>query len=71
MIPKPGKDPTNPLSYRPISLLNIAGKVFEKILSTHLKNFLEINRSSSDSGLNAPPSTPSLSFTRTPPDMPV
>ncbi|KAJ3622538.1 hypothetical protein MTP99_003042 [Tenebrio molitor] len=26
MIPKPGKDPTNPLSYRPISLLNIAGK---------------------------------------------
>jgi hypothetical protein len=43
MIPKPGKDPTNPLSYRPISLLNIAGKVFEKILSTRLKNFLEIN----------------------------
>jgi hypothetical protein len=43
MIPKPGKDSTNPLSYRPISLLNIAGKVFEKILSTRLKNFLEIN----------------------------
>jgi hypothetical protein len=43
MIPKPGKDPTNPLSYRSISLLNIAGKVFEKILSTRLKNFLEIN----------------------------
>jgi hypothetical protein len=42
-IPKPGKDPTNPLSYRPIYLLNIAGKVFEKILSTRLKNFLEIN----------------------------
>jgi hypothetical protein len=38
MIPKPGKDPTNPLSYRPISLLNIAGKVFEKILSKHLEN---------------------------------
>jgi hypothetical protein len=43
MIPKPGKDPTNPLSYRPISLLNIAGKFFEKILSTRLKKFLEIN----------------------------
>ncbi|KAJ3626780.1 hypothetical protein MTP99_017250 [Tenebrio molitor] len=44
MIPKPGKDPTNPLSYRSISLLNIAGKVFEKIFSTRLKNFLEINQ---------------------------
>jgi hypothetical protein len=43
MILKPGKDPTKPLSYRPISLLNIAGKVFEKILSNRLKNFLEIN----------------------------
>jgi hypothetical protein len=43
MIPKPGKVPTNPLSYRPISLLKIARKVFEKILSTRLKNFLEIN----------------------------
>jgi hypothetical protein len=43
MIPKPGKDPTNPFPYRPISLLNIAGKVFEKILSTRLKNFLESN----------------------------
>jgi hypothetical protein len=43
IIPKPGKDPTNPFPYRPISLLNIAGKVFEKILSTRLKNFLEIN----------------------------
>jgi hypothetical protein len=43
MIPKPGKDPANPLSYRAISLLNIAGKVFKKILSTRLKNFLEIN----------------------------
>jgi hypothetical protein len=43
MILKPGKDPTNPLSYRPISLLNIAGAVFEKILSNRLKNFLEIN----------------------------
>jgi hypothetical protein len=40
MIPKPGKDPANPLSYRAISLLNIAGKVFKKILSTRLKNVL-------------------------------
>jgi hypothetical protein len=37
----PGKDPTSLLSYRPISLLK--GKVFEKILSTRLKYFFEIN----------------------------
>jgi hypothetical protein len=40
VIPKPGKDPTNPLSYRPISLLSIAGNIFE-ILSNRLKNFIE------------------------------
>jgi hypothetical protein len=36
MIPKPGKDPTNPQSYRPISLLNITGKI-------PLKHVLETN----------------------------
>ena len=41
MIPKPGKDPHNPFSYRPISLLNITGKIFEKILTNRLKDFLE------------------------------
>ena len=29
---KPGKDPVLPSSYRPISLLEIVGKFFEKIL---------------------------------------
>ena len=43
MIPKPGKNPHNPLSYRPISLLNITGKIFEKILTNRLKDFLETN----------------------------
>jgi hypothetical protein len=38
--PQAGKRPSQPPF---ISLLNIAGKVFEKILSTRLKNFLEIN----------------------------
>ena len=43
MIPKPGKDSHSPGSYRPISLLNITGKNFEKILTNHLKDFLETN----------------------------
>jgi hypothetical protein len=33
-ILKPGKDPTQPSSYRPISLLDTLGKLFEKILLT-------------------------------------
>ena len=32
MIPKPGKDPTDVSSYRPISLLSIISKVLEKLL---------------------------------------
>ncbi|KAH0814159.1 hypothetical protein GEV33_008632 [Tenebrio molitor] len=43
MIPKLGKDSTNSFPYRPISFLNIAGNIFEKILSNRLKNFLETN----------------------------
>jgi hypothetical protein len=33
---KPEKDPTLPFSYRPISLLDTAGKLFEKILLTRV-----------------------------------
>ncbi|KAJ3631930.1 hypothetical protein MTP99_013030 [Tenebrio molitor] len=43
MIPKPGKCPNNPKSYRPISLLNITGKIFERILTNRLKFTLETN----------------------------
>jgi hypothetical protein len=35
-ILKPGKDPTLPSSYRPISLLDTGGKLFEKILLTSI-----------------------------------
>jgi hypothetical protein len=36
MLPKPGKDHTSPLSYRPTSLLNSLGKLLEKIISKRL-----------------------------------
>jgi hypothetical protein len=35
-ILKPGKDPTLPSSYRLISLLDMVGKLFEKILLTRV-----------------------------------
>lgn len=41
MIPKPGKPKTNPNNFRPIALLNISGKIFEKILSHRLKLLID------------------------------
>ena len=38
---KPGKDPSNPVSYRPISLLSTFGKVFERLVFNRLYWFLE------------------------------
>ena len=40
-ILKHGKDPTNPESYRPISLLSCVGKVVEKLVNTRLAWILE------------------------------
>lgn len=40
-ILKPGKDPTSVLSYRPISLLNCTGKIFEKMIARRLSWWLE------------------------------
>ena len=43
LISKPNKDITNPLNYRPISLLEVTGKIFERILNDRLMKYLEEN----------------------------
>lgn len=43
LIPKPNKPSTDPNNYRPISLLEVPGKIFEKIINTRLRTFLETN----------------------------
>lgn len=40
-IQKHGKDPFNPSSYRPISLLSSLGKIFERILLKRLNMHIE------------------------------
>lgn len=42
-ISKPGKDHTNPLNYRPISLLDTIGKLLGKIITNRLLYYLEYN----------------------------
>lgn len=41
LIPKPGKPPEIPASYRPICLINIVAKLFERIIANRLVGFLE------------------------------
>ena len=41
LIPKPNKDNTHPLNYRPISLLEILGKTFERIMNNRIRLHLE------------------------------
>lgn len=43
-ILKPGKPPSDPRSYRPISLLNALGKIFEKIIYNQLIDFIEMEK---------------------------
>ncbi|KAL4098480.1 hypothetical protein QTP88_023085 [Uroleucon formosanum] len=40
LIKKPGKDKTDPDSYRPISLLTSLSKIFEKVILSRLQNYL-------------------------------
>ena len=42
-IPKPGKSPFQHINYRPISLLNQAGKILEKVINNRLLSFIENN----------------------------
>lgn len=42
-IPKPGKDPTNPANYRPISLLSSISKLLEQVNYTRLLRHTEEN----------------------------
>ena len=43
LIPKPGKDPKNLINYRPITLLEVPGKIIEKIINKRLHKFCERN----------------------------
>jgi ribonuclease HI len=47
-INKPGKSPTSPASYRPVSLLSCVAKVMEKLICSRLYYYLEINCSFSN-----------------------
>jgi hypothetical protein len=42
-IPKPGKDPTNPGNYRPISILNSLSKIYERILLFRVQKYTHEN----------------------------
>lgn len=43
LIPKPNKTATDPLNFRPISLLEVTGKIFEKIINKRTRKYLETN----------------------------
>jgi hypothetical protein len=41
MIPKPGKNPIEPSSYRPITLLSTLGKLLERLINHRILSYLE------------------------------
>ena len=43
LIPKQGKDPKDPSNYRPITLLEVPGKILERVINNRLRRFCEEN----------------------------
>ena len=43
LIPKPGRDAKNPINYRPITLLELPGKILERIVNNSFQRFCEEN----------------------------
>ena len=43
LIVKPGKDPKNPINYRPITLLELPAKILERIINNRFHRFCEEN----------------------------
>jgi len=49
MIPRPGKPPHESVSYRPIALLPVMSKLFEKLLIKGLNPIIEKKKPNSES----------------------
>lgn len=48
LIPKAGKTSYHPQNYRPISLLEVPGKILERVINNRLKSYLEFNNKYND-----------------------